>query len=128
VRFHESAEAFERASGRPWFQLGATDGADIHLVPLRQLRESDMLERTLRRQLVHVMADRLLPDRPAWIREGAAIHFADPGSSTAARGACPSDDELRRPLSIGALGDAYTRARACFERQIAGGRDWRRVR
>ena len=70
-----------------------------------------------------------LPQRPAWVREGAAAYFADatPVSATG-RSACPTDDELQHPVSIGALGDAWSRARACFERQVSGGRDWRRVR
>ena len=129
VRFHETAEQFERATGRPSFQLGALVGEEIQLAPLWMLRERGMLERALRRTLVHAMADAALPERPAWVREGAAAYFADPPAvSTPARQSCPQDDELQHPVSIGALGDAWTRARACFERQVAGGRDWRRVR
>ena len=129
VRFHETAEQFERATGRPSFQLGALVGEEIQLAPLWMLRERGMLERALRRTLVHAMADAALPERPAWVREGAAAYFADPpAASSPARLACPQDDELQHPVSIGALGDAWNRARACFERQVAGGRDWRRVR
>jgi len=36
--------------------------------------------------------------------------------------------ELLHPVSAGALGDAYARARNCFARQIAAGRSWRDVR
>ena len=129
VRFHESTEQFERASGRPSFQLGALIGDEIQLAPLWLLRERGMLERALRRALVHSMADAALPERPGWVREGAAAYFADQAAvSSAGRQSCPTDDELQHPVSIGALGDALTRARACFERQVAGGRDWRRVR
>ena len=84
-----------------------------------------MLDRTLRRQSVHLMVDGVLPARPAWVREGAAVYFADPTATSSARPPCPQDIELQRPTSIGALGDALAGARACFERQIAGGRDWR---
>lgn len=128
VRFHDTNESFERATERSWFHFGALVGFEIQLAPLRVLRGNGMLERTLRRQLVHVMADSELPERPAWIRDGAAVHFADGDSVAATRVICPQDDELRRPVSIGALGDAWGRARACFERQLTAGRDWRRVR
>jgi hypothetical protein len=128
VRFHDSNESFERASGRSWFHFGALVGFEIQLAPLRVLRGNGMLERTLRRQLVHLMADSQLPERPAWIREGAAVHFADAGTAGTSRVICPQDDELLRPTSIGALGDAWGRAQACFERQLESRRDWRRVR
>lgn len=128
VRVHESVEAFERASARPGFTLGAARGGEIELAPLWILRERGMLERTVRRALVQLMVDGVLPARPAWIREGAAVYFADPTASTSARPPCPQDAEIEQPLSVGAYGDALARARVCFERQISGGRDWRRVR
>jgi hypothetical protein len=56
------------------------------------------------------------------------VYFADPQASSAARAPCPQDVELQRPVSQGALGEALTRARACFEKQVSNGRDWRRVR
>jgi len=128
VRFHESTDAYERATGQPWFTLSVVKNGEIELGPLPLLRDRGMLERVLRRQLAHVMVDPILPARPAWIREGAAAHFADSGMPGIGRPTCPTDSELQRPLSIGALGDALAGARACFERQISGGRDWRRVR
>jgi SpoIID/LytB domain protein len=128
VHVYESNEAYERGSGRPWFTLGAFVNDEIQLVPLWLLRERGMLDRTLRRELVHVMVDRVLPARPAWIRDGAAIYFADPESVVNVRPPCPQDNELQRPVSPGELGDALARARACFERQVGNGRDWRRVR
>jgi SpoIID/LytB domain protein len=129
IRFHETAEQFERATGRPSFELGALVGDEIQLAPLWMLRERGMLERALRRAFVHAMADSLLPERPAWVREGAAVYFADSAATSgSARQSCPTDDELQHPVSIGSMGDAWTRARACFDRQVSGGRDWRRVR
>lgn len=129
IRFHETAEQFEKAAGRPTFQLGMLTGDEIQLAPLWMLRERGMLERAVRRSFVHAIVDPVLPERPAWVREGAAVYFADPPAVVAgSRLTCPSDDELQHPVSIGALGDAWTRARACFERQVSGGRDWRRVR
>jgi SpoIID/LytB domain protein len=128
LRVSDSIEAFARASGRPGFMLGGVAGEQIELAPLWMLRERGMLERTVRRTLAAQMVGSVLPARPAWIREGAAAYFADPGTANSARPPCPEDAELQQPLSVGAYGDALARARACFERQISGGRDWRRVR
>jgi hypothetical protein len=113
--------------------------AEVHLLPLAVLRERGVLERTVRHELVHLMADGLLDKRPAWVREGAAIYFAGetpiPGepaqrgpAPTVSQGPCPSDAELLRPVSVGALTSANARARACFARQIDAGRSWRDVK
>lgn len=128
VRVHESNETYERGTGRPSFTLGAMRGDELHLAPLPLLVERGMLERTVRRQLVHLVVDSVLPEKPAWIRDGAAVYYADQDMPVAARQPCPQDAELQRPVSLGALGDAFARARTCFERQVSGGRDWRRVR
>lgn len=128
VRVFATTDAFAQASGKPWFALSALTNDEIQLVPLWLLRERGMLERALRRQLVHQVVDAVLPERPLWIREGAAVHFADPDAPNTARPPCPRDPELSSPTSNGALGDALGRARACFARQLSGGRDWRRVR
>jgi hypothetical protein len=77
------------------------------------------------------MTDSALESRPQWVREGAALYFADPAASPpggSARPSCPDDNELLRPVSAGALSNAYARARACFARQIQSGRAWRDVR
>ena len=139
VRFHPTTDDYERATAQPWFTSGAVVNTEVHLLPLAVLRERGVLERTVRHELVHVMADSLLDKRPAWVREGAAIYFAGetpiPGepatrspAPTASQGPCPSDNELLRPVSVGALTNAYARARACFARQIESGRTWRDVR
>lgn len=128
LRVHDSTEAYERAAGRRWFTLGAVVDNEVQLAPLWLLRDRGMLERTLRRQLVHLMVDGELPAKPAWVREGASIYFADSALSGAPRVVCPQDRELQSPVSLGALGDAFARARGCFERQVTGSRDWRKVR
>jgi hypothetical protein len=132
LRFHATTSDYERVTGQAWFTSAAVVNAEVHLVPLASLRDRGVLERTIRRQLVHVMADRALSQRPAWVKEGAALFFADPrresGSPGSPRDACPADAELLQPVSVGALGDAYARARSCFARQIASGRPWRDVR
>jgi hypothetical protein len=138
LRFHPTASEFERATGRPWFALGAWVGNQLHLLPLAVLRERGLLDRTIRHEIVHALADQVLQDRPAWVREGAALYFAgekpvtggagDPARRPAPRAACPRDNELLQPISAGGLTDAYARARSCFARQIAAGRSWREVR
>jgi hypothetical protein len=128
VRFHPTTEIFERATGRPWFTLGAVAGSDLEFVPLPVLRDRGVLERTIRRQLVHLLADAALAERPVWVREGAAVHFAEGQDAPQSRVVCPQDVELTRPVSMGAYGDASRRARMCFERQLSARKDWRDVR
>src|SRR5262249_40279851 len=78
VRFLPTTEAFERTAGHPWFTLGATSTVgELQFVPLPVLRDRGVLERTIRRQLVHLLADGVLTGRPAWVREGAAVHFSE---------------------------------------------------
>jgi stage II sporulation protein D len=128
VRFHETTAAYEHATGQPWFTLGATLGTELHLLPLGILRDRGVLERTLRHQLVRAMTERELTGRPAWVREGTAIHFSEASSAPSVKGPCPQEADLFLPVSIGALGDALARARACVERQLTSGRSWRDVR
>ena len=40
----------------------------------------------------------------------------------------PADNELLQPVSAGALSNAYSRARACFAKQIQAGTSWRDVK
>jgi len=65
-----------------------------------------------------------------WVRDGAAVYYADPRDRQAPQGrvTCPDDGDLAHPLSMGALATAYAQARACFVRQIAAGRSWRDVK
>jgi len=139
LRFHPTTDDYERATGRAWFTSGAAVNGELHLLPLATLRERGVLERTIRHELVHLMADGALAGRPAWVREGAALYFggeqalpgAPPQRSPFAAGprlACPSDGELVNPVSAGALANAYARARACFANQIAAGKKWTEVR
>jgi SpoIID/LytB domain protein len=129
VRFLPTTEAFERTAGHPWFTLGATSTiGELQFVPLPVLRDRGVLERTIRRQLVHLLADATLTGRPAWVREGAAVHFSEGEDGPSRRVVCPDDVELTRPISVGAFGDASRRARACFERQLSARKDWRTVK
>ena len=128
IRFHPTVDAYERATQQPWFTFGAVVGMEIHTVPLATLRQRDLLERTVRRQLVHLIVDGALEDRSAWVREGAASYFADGTTGTATRASCPRDPELQEPISAGAFNEALGRARSCFERQLTAGRSWRDVK
>jgi hypothetical protein len=138
LRVHATTTAYERATGQPWFTTGAVVGGDVHLLPLAVLRERGVLEQTIRRELVHMMADPALERRPAWVREGAALYFAgrrpagerEPSSPfrPQPRLECPSDADLLQPVSVGALSNASARALACFSRQLQNGKSWREVK
>jgi SpoIID/LytB domain protein len=139
LRFHPTTDDYERATGQPWFTSATVVANELHLLPLAVLRERGVLERTLRHELVHIMTDSALANRPRWVREGAAIYFAGeqtipgevvqrPAFKPPPRASCPDDNELLRPVSVGALSNAYARARACFAKQIQAGRSWKDVR
>ena len=85
---------------------------------------------------MHILTDAALRKRPMWVREGAAIYFAGeapiPGEPAPRspvrpepRASCPDDPELTQPVSVGALSNAWARARVCFTKQIQAGRSWR---
>jgi SpoIID/LytB domain protein len=130
LRFHPTNNDYEKATGQEWFTFGTMAGADLHFVPVTTLRNRGLLERTVRRQLVHVLVDESLRRRPAWVREGASLFYSDPdgNASIASRAPCPTDLELTRPVTAGALAGALTDARSCFARQVASGRKWSDVR
>jgi SpoIID/LytB domain protein len=128
IRFHTTTDEYERVTGQSWFTSGSWVNGEIHLMPLVVLRDGDVLDRTIRRALVHAMTDELLSNRPAWVRDGAALFFADRTAASDVRAGCPKDNELRYPVSAGALTDAYRRARSCFARQIEAGKVWNEVR
>ena len=128
--FHATPVAYEQASGHPWFTSGSVVDGAMHFLPVGVLRDRGVLDRTLRRALVTVMVGGSLEGRPVWVREGVAGYFADPGAPVVEvrNAGCPTDIELTRPVSAGALSDAYGRARSCVARQVTGGRSWRDVR
>jgi SpoIID/LytB domain protein len=131
LRFHPTTDDYEQATARPWFTSGAIVDGELHLLPLAALRDRGVLDQTVRHELVHMMTEGAFAGRPQWVREGAALYFADPAASPpagSARPSCPDDNELQRPVSAGALSNAYARARACFARQIQSGKAWRDVR
>jgi hypothetical protein len=131
VTVHPTVEAFGRATGQPWWAAGATRGTSIELLPLTFLRQQGQLDRTVRHEVAHVLIDAALQGRPLWVREGAALHFADVApapESTAARVRCPTDEEFLRPASASAHRVAYAHAVACFRRALAEGGRWQDIR
>jgi hypothetical protein len=130
LRFHPTTAEYERATGAPWFTSATVVNAEVHLLPLQVLRDRGVLDRTIRRGIAHVMLDPALKSRPAWVREGAAIYFTEPKTDIRPdpKASCPSDRELLKPVSAGALSNAFARARACFAKQIDSGRSWKDVR
>jgi SpoIID/LytB domain protein len=130
VTVHPSVDSFGRATGQPWWVSGATDGAEIDLLPLTTLKQQGQLERTVRHEVAHALLDAALSKRPMWVREGAAAYFATPPASRtpASRVDCPKDAELLRPISAGAQREAYSRAEACFAKGIADGKRWDQIK
>ena len=130
LRFHATTAEYERTTGLPWFTSGTVKGDAIHLSPIAALRDRGVLDQTIRREIVRLMTDAPLRGRPEWVRVGAALYFSEPApvAPPTTRLSCPDDNELRQPVSAGALATAYARAKACFTRQIAAGRAWRDVR
>jgi hypothetical protein len=137
LRFHPTVDSYERTTREPWFTSGAIVNGEIHLLPPTILRERGVLERTLRHELVHVMTNTALAGRPLWVREGAAIYFAGaqprPGGpdipqAELSRASCPDDAELGRPVSAGALSNAYARAQSCFVRDLMKRKSWRDIK
>jgi SpoIID/LytB domain protein len=133
VRVQPSSADYERASGRSWFTFGSVVNGELVLLPVTMLRERGMLELTVRRQLIRLLTEPELGAKPLWVREGVALHFGavsetSSQAAAAASGPCPTDDELARPVSAGALSEAYARARGCVERQLRSGRSWREIR
>lgn len=130
VTVHPTVDAFVRATGQPWWMSGAADGSTIDLVPVGILEQRGQLERAIRHEMAHLFVDLPLTGRPQWVREGAAIYFADPDSEreTTGGGKCPTDEELLRPVSAGAYRTALARADACFRRALTRGRTWDQIR
>jgi hypothetical protein len=138
LRFHPTTDAYEQATGRAWFTSATIVNGELHLLPLATLRARGVLDRTIRHELVHLLTDSLLATRAQWVREGAAIYFAGqqpmpsqpqrPVFRAEPRSSCPSDTELLSPVSVGALSNAYARARACFAKRLESAKSWRDVK
>ena len=136
IVFYSTQEIFTRATHEPWWTAALTRGARIELQPVTALRQRSLLERTLAHEIAHIITAPALEGRAEWVKEGAAM-FASGEISEAEIAAhvrgklsvgCPSDPELRRPVSAAAARDAYDRAEQCFARALGQGRRWDDVR
>jgi hypothetical protein len=137
IVFHPSLASFQRETGESWWSAARTRGPRIDLQPPDVLRDRGTLEATIRHELAHVLTAPVVANRPEWIREGVAMHFAGeppPQSLIGPDGIprrvhCPSDADLRRPASATLARQAYGLAAACFERALVeNGGKWDDVR
>lgn len=134
--FHPSADSFRRETGEPWWSAAGTRGARIDLLPPAVLRERGTLESTMRHELAHVLTAPALDGRPEWVKEGIAMHFAGEPPPASLLGIdrlprrvkCPSDDDLRRPVSAASARQAYGLAAACVARALGEGARWHDIR
>ncbi len=134
--FHPSADSFRRQTGEPWWSAARSRGARIDLLPPAVLRERGTVEATVRHELAHVLTAAALEGRPEWVKEGVAMHFAgDPPPASLLgpdgvprRVSCPSDDDLRRPVSAASARQAYGLAAACAARALSEGTRWQDIR
>ncbi len=127
VRFHPTVESYQRETGAPWFTTGTTRSGTIDLLPLAVLRQRGLLESTLRHEFAHALTMSALRGAPIWKVEGVA-EWAAGGDTTAPGGAslaCPDDAEFKAAASGETLRRLYSRARVCYERELAAGRSWR---
>jgi stage II sporulation protein D len=132
IVFHPSTDSFRRQTSEPWWSAAATEGQRIDLQPVDVLRARGVLESTLAHEIGHVVTAGALAGRSAWVQEGAAMYAggliaSDRSIANARRPSCPSDDELRRPVSAAAARDAYARAQRCFAYALARGVRWDQV-
>jgi stage II sporulation protein D len=130
VVFHPTVESYTRTSKLPWWTAARTIGTRIDLAPLAGLKKRGIVESTLRHELVHVLADMHLADRPLWVREGLAVVMAGESTPAASAGPtqCPSDADLRDARSSDAWRRAYETAGRCVARALATGVRWRDLR
>src|SRR5206468_4280280 len=85
LRFHATTDEYEQATRQPWFTSAASASGELHLLPIAILRERGVLDRVIRHELVHLLADPALAGRPLWVREGAAVYFGGNASPPVAQ-------------------------------------------
>ncbi len=136
VIVHPSTESFRLATNQPWWADAFEHGNQVDVQPLSVLRQRGVLEQALAHILARTVIAPVVAGRAAWVQDGAAMYAAgliDPSAVAAARAdrrpqRCPSDDELRRPVSAAGARDAHARARDCFARALGAGKRWHEVR
>jgi hypothetical protein len=133
VESHDSLDAFWVATGQPWWRGAVVRGTSIHLAPTPALEQRGGLDLAVHTAVAAMLVDPVLAGRSAWVRVGAARHYARAVLGGAPRpdvaGGCPADAELTLAVSAAALADAEARAETCFSRAlVAAAGDWRAVR
>lgn len=113
IFINETTGDFVGRTGQPPWVAAATKGNRIELQPLPTLKRRQVLESTLRHELVHTFVDALGRGRaPRWLAEGLAIHFAGEGRLVAGY-------EPRSRLAIQALEQKLTNAKSAEEMRAA---------
>ncbi len=80
IFINETTGDFVGRTGQPAWAAAATKGHRIDLQPLATLKRRQVLETTLRHELVHTLIETLGRGRtPRWLAEGLAIHYAGEG-------------------------------------------------
>jgi SpoIID/LytB domain protein len=131
VVVHRSVESFRIATGQPWWVSVVGRGTAIDLGPAPVLMQREGIDAAIRQGVAELLVAGPLAGRPAWVRVGAARHFARNGAAAPlprAQVRCPADAELTLAISAAAQREAEVRAEACFARALARTGDWRAVR
>jgi stage II sporulation protein D len=81
IRAYPDLDTFRNATAEPGWVAARTDGRIIHLQPVALLESRNLLERTLRHELLHVVLEaQSAPGLPVWFREGLAQYLEGPGA------------------------------------------------
>ena len=131
IRLHETLDSFRLATNRPWWVSEVAEGTAIDLAPAAVLAQRGGIEAVVRLAVAELLVAGPLGGRPAWVRVGAARHFAEGAAvvkAASSRSECPTDAELLLAVSAAAQREAERRAEACFARELAKTSDWRAVR
>jgi len=78
--------------------VGDLANGEVQLPPLAVLRDRGVLERTIRQQLVHLLVDDQLKSRPRWVRDGAAMYFADQSGDAAPQSDADARARMVQPV------------------------------
>jgi stage II sporulation protein D len=124
LKAYPTVAAFRDATGEPGWIAASTRGSTIRLQPADVLRDTGVLETTLRHELLHLLIEsHAKPGIPLWFREGLVLCLAQPSSPAQASGTITSDDALnkalRSPASENEMRSAYADARARVTAMVA---------
>ena len=119
LQVYPTMEQYRDATGEPGWVAASTRGHTIRLQPLATLRERNLLESTLRHELLHLLVEaHAAPNTPLWLREGLVMVLA--GEHPSARPLLISDEELERTLATSTDSDRMQRAYATAWQKVDG--------